>query len=204
MSKKFLYWICFVGCIFVFYASAESFTSISSSNGQIIPSTSGSSLYQDEDTDYPISFFNYPSGLSGTTDFLRPHTGTFITGGRRSGKGELSIKNGHDRDAVAVLTFPNKDVYLAVYIRNSDSFTITGIQDNTYNLYFTLGKKWDDDIGEFTKDKSFFRFERSLPFETASNYNGYQYTTYELTLHPVKGGNTVANMITEKNFPVIR
>jgi len=110
---------------------------------------------------------------------------------------------GNDHDAVAVLTYPNTNVYLAVYIQAGDSFTITGIQDGVYNLYFTLGRNWDESLGRFIKEKSFFRFERSLQFKTIWTYNGYQYTRYELTLHPVREGNVVIDTVSERDFPVL-
>lgn len=181
MTKNFSCCVFLVFLISITFVSAEDFSSLIQTSHQQISSS-----------------------WSNTLDFSRPLTGTFFTRSWEFGTGELSITNGHDRDAVAVLAYPSLVVHSAVYIRTGDSFTITGIQDGNYYLYFMLGSDWDGSIGKFTHDKSFFRFSRSLPFTTTWTDDGYQYTIYELTLHPVRGGNAVTNAVEEEDFPAIR
>jgi hypothetical protein len=134
-----------------------------------------------------------------TQSYSRPLTGTFIEEGWGNGPGKLTIKNdGNDLDAVAVLTYPNKAVFSAVYIRSRDSFAITGIPDGTYDLYFTLGREWNSSSGNFTLDNSFFEFEGTLPFETTVE-GDYQYIpAYSVTLYTVINGNAGTNVVNEE------
>ena len=69
-------------------------------------------------------------------------TGTVIKEtGARDGEGELTVENGLDLDAVAVLS---RDSWLlAVYVGHKSSHTITGIPDGNDELFFTLGEDWD-------------------------------------------------------------
>ena len=116
--------------------------------------------------------------------------------------GELSIMNGHDRDAVAVLTYPNKNVYLSVYIRDGDSSTITGIQMAiticTSRLVVGMAT-WAGSL----RIRAFSVSKEACHSETISTYDGYQYTMYELTLHPVHGGNADTDIVNEKDFPAL-
>ena len=130
--------------------------------------------------------------------YSRPITGTFMKEGLRGGSGELTIKNdGNDLDAVAALTYPNKAVFSAVYIRSGDSFTITGIQDGIYDLYFTLGREWNSSSGKFSLDRRFFQFDGTLPFETSIEGDYQHAKAYSVTLYTVQNGNAGTDTVAE-------
>jgi hypothetical protein len=114
--------------------------------------------------------------------------------------GELSVENGLDIDAVAVLKQLDGEWKIAVYIQNHDSFTITGIPDNTYDLYFTLGEDWDSEQARFTRGTSRSRFEESFPFTTTAT----TYSIWSVTLHPVPGGTAGAEPVPEDEFPDLK
>lgn len=115
------------------------------------------------------------------------------------GKGELTIENRLDLDAVAVLSGSDKpkEALVVVYIRSNDVYTIRDIPDGVYILYYTLGKDWDDESRKFTLEQAKRRFEEKLEFETA----GRMYTTYTAILHQVPGGTARTEEVSEGEFP---
>jgi len=128
-------------------------------------------------------------------------TGTIIRqAGARNGQGQLSIGNGLDLDAVAVLQRNDSAVLVAVYVRGQDSFTLTSIPDGTYELYFTLGEDWDSTEAKFTRRRNLSRFDDPFPFQTTAT----TYSTWSVTLHPVAGGTAGTESVPEGEFPDLR
>lgn len=124
--------------------------------------------------------------------------------GQRSGPGELSIDNGTRFDGVAVLALSNDAPVMAVYIRSGESFTVTGIRDGIYYLFFTTGEDWDGDEALFTKNPRFQRFEDLLSFETTTTALGTQYTIWDVTLHPTVGGTAETLPLRPDQFPDLK
>lgn len=120
---------------------------------------------------------------------------------QRDGSGELTIDNGNDIPSVAVLSGIHGVRMLAVYLAAHTKFTITGIPDGTYYLYFTMGEDWDSKSARFTRRVSFFRFDDSFAFETRPIEGGEEYTVWNATLHPVPGGTADAPSVSEDDFP---
>jgi hypothetical protein len=128
-------------------------------------------------------------------------TGTVIQkAGALNGKGHLTVENGLDLDAVAVLSWPDARPVVAVYIQNHDQFTITGIPDGTYDLFFTLGEDWDSEQAKFTRRKSLSRFDDPFPFTTTAT----TYRVWSVTLHPVAGGTAETEPLSEEEFPDLK
>lgn len=127
---------------------------------------------------------------------FRPLTGIIKPNQRSGGYGELTVDNGTSRDGVVILTF-NDTAVMAVYIRSSDSFTMQGIRDGTYYLYFSTGAEWNGK--EFTDAPSRQKFEDAFQFTTGTT----TYTTWSITLHGVAGGTASAENVSESEFPDI-
>ncbi len=128
-------------------------------------------------------------------------TGVIIRqAGARNGQGQLSIDNGLDLDAVAVLQRNDNNVLVAVYVRGKDSYTLTSIPDGTYELYFTLGEDWDSTEARFTRRRNLSRFDDPLPFHTTAT----TYSTWSVTLHPVAGGTAGTETVPEGEFPDLK
>jgi hypothetical protein len=128
-------------------------------------------------------------------------TGTVIREvGARNGMGELTIGNGLEVDAVAVLTQQGSSWLFAVYVLNHGTHTISGIPDGTYELYFTLGEDWDAEAGQFTRERSLSRFEDTFPYATTAT----TYATWSVTLHPVAGGSASTEGVPVDAFPDLR
>lgn len=121
--------------------------------------------------------------------------------GARNGLGQLTIDNGRELDAVAALSGPSGDRVIAVYVQGNGTFTITGIENGTYDLYFSLGEDWDSASARFTRRASYFRFEESVAFVTTPIPGGQSYTVFEVTLHAVAGGTAEIESVPEEEFP---
>jgi len=106
-------------------------------------------------------------------------------------------------DAVGVLASSRKPKIplIAVYIQSKDSFTVEGIKDDMYTLYFTLGEDWDSDMKKFTRKTTYARFEDQLEFKTTRTATGIRYTVFTVTLHPVIGGTAGTKPVSEADFP---
>jgi len=93
---------------------------------------------------------------------FRPPTGIVVRKAGGAGPGELTVKNDLGTgDGLAVLTRSGQPV-LAAYVRNKERFTLTGISDGRYELYFSLGVDWDG--RRFTREPSYARFEEAFVF----------------------------------------
>lgn len=120
------------------------------------------------------------------------------------GEGELTIENGLVWDAVAILSRhddPNTPL-TSVYIKSGGSYTITGIPYGTYELYYMLGKGWDDEIKSFSIIAERNRFEESFEFERTKDFWGNEYEPgWEVTLYEVSGGTARTEEVSEDDFP---
>lgn len=125
---------------------------------------------------------------------FRPHTGVIKPNQRGGGYGELAVDNGTSKDGVVILMLDDEP-FVAAYIRHGDSFTLTGIRDGIYDLYFSTGSQWNGE--EFTRSASYQRFEEPFDFTTGAT----TYTTWSVTLHSVSGGTASAEDLSEGEFP---
>jgi hypothetical protein len=133
----------------------------------------------------------------------RPATGTAITNKIKGGRGQLTIENGNDRDAVLLLaksSAPTKAV-LAVYLRAGRSATIKNIKDGTYVVFFSLGKRWDSRTKAFTNEVDRSRFQDTIRFKTTRTATMITWSTWTLTLQAVVGGTAPTQDVGEGDFP---
>ena len=142
----------------------------------------------------PKTYFSLPNGsvLSQNSFYL-------------NGLGELKIKNGGSLDAIAKLvnTALNKSVF-TVYIKANSTYTISKIKDGNYKLFFNLGNDWDTEIKAFTVNSGYEVFEELFNFTTREyeegNYINTKYSTFEVTLNPVIGGNAETENVNPAEF----
>ncbi len=131
----------------------------------------------------------------------RLSTGTFIKQtAPLDGYGELEIHNGTNLDAVAVFTTLADEVIFAVYIQAHSKFTVSGIRDGTYKLYFMLGEDWDEKEHRFTRKVRRAVFEDYFPYTTTQTTAA----VWSVTLHPVVGGTAETEDVSEAEFPPLR
>ena len=156
----------------------------------------------------PVRVFTSLEDAEAYAAMVRPPrrlaNGTFLQGGAQGGLGRLTIENGRDLDAVAVLTTLQQATVFSVYIRAGERVTVGTIPDGSYRLYFTLGEDWDAAAGRFTRRPSFARFEKALTFQTVVVPGRTQYSTISVTLHAVPRGTATTEAIQPNQFPPVR
>ena len=131
----------------------------------------------------------------------RLSNGTFIKQtAPLDGYGKLEIDNGTSLDAVAVFTTLTDHVIFAVYVQAQSKFTVSGIRDGTYKLFFMLGEDWDEKEARFTRKVRRAVFEDDFPYTTTETTA----TVWSVTLHPVVGGTAQTEDVGEDEFPPLR
>jgi hypothetical protein len=151
---------------------------------------------------------NYLPAPAATRDFtvapLRlPNGKVLVDNGSRNGLGQLTIQNGQDVDAVAVLTTSDNTTVFSVSIQAQQTYEIDSIRDGTYNLFFEIGNDWNDSAGTFNLDGSRERFDDPFSFQTTPVAGGLQYQTYTVTLQPVAGGTASTSSVGADQFPPV-
>jgi hypothetical protein len=111
------------------------------------------------------------------------------------GQGELLVKNGTEADGLVVLTTLDQEPVAAAYIREGDSYRLTGIPDGQYLLFFSQGQVWDEASGRFIKDATYQRFTDVF------NFSSIGYRIWEVALYPVVGGNAASQSVDPEEFP---
>jgi hypothetical protein len=119
-----------------------------------------------------------------------PATGSVIKNCTRSGLGTVLIHNKASMDVVAALTSSDLAPQIAVYIRAKDTYSIRGIDDGTYGLYFTMGTSWENSTGRFETTRGLYHFSNPLAFETTEGADDIEYSTYEVNLYEVPLGKS--------------
>jgi hypothetical protein len=132
----------------------------------------------------------------------RPETGSPIeTWLGIQGQSTLEIINGSHLDAAVHLfsDSPNSSSRF-VYVRSHDSYTLRGIQPDTYYLVFDLGHQWVSDCGQFLRDEVIQEFEKPLAFVHTETDEADYWTVTTATLHEVPFGNVRAKRVDRRRF----
>lgn len=124
--------------------------------------------------------------------------GQYIRAGNRTGSGELVIDNGGNKDGVVTLSRNNSAVH-SVYVRQGSKFTVKGIRDGVYEVFFTTGVDWDSQARSFTRERSLQRFDDTLDFTTTRTAA----TAWDITIFPVPGGNAKTSVVNPNEFPPV-
>ena len=113
------------------------------------------------------------------------------------GYGELTIKNGSSPAVIKVESTSGK--YMLFYIK-ADSNVTVNIKDGDYYVKYASGDtwySWGDLFGPYT---SYTVADEMLEMETTYYSSSISYTTYEITLYRVAGGNLTTTSISEDEF----
>ena len=135
---------------------------------------------------------------------FRPTSSLIVSNQKGGGYGYLKILNGTAEDSVVILTINDMPSKTA-YIRAAESYTMQGVGNNTYNLYFTKGSDWDGK--EFLTNPTYQRFQDPLNFATTSTTTTTTtttwYHTWQVTLGAFTGLTGIVNKVANSDFPPI-
>jgi hypothetical protein len=132
----------------------------------------------------------------------RLRTGQLVRAGSRTGRGELKVDNGGNRDAVVTLAVGKRPV-VSVYVRKGSKHTVGGVRDGTYRVYYTTGVDWDGKARVFTRGCAFARFDDTLKFTTTQSATRVEWVTWTITLQPVSGGTARTSDVAPDDFPAV-
>jgi hypothetical protein len=127
-------------------------------------------------------------------------TGTYLRDTDRNGNGRLTIENGGSGSAVVTL-MRNGTRSFAVYLRKNATYTVRGVRDGTYSVYFATGTDWDAKHKGFTSGCAYEKFDKSLKFTTTYTSRYVRYMTYTLSLYGVVGGTATITGVAPDKFP---
>jgi hypothetical protein len=130
----------------------------------------------------------------------RPPNGKLIRAGNGDGRGELTIDNGGSHDAVVSLSEGRKPA-ISVYVRRGKKYTVKGVPDGSYTVFFTGGADWDGTARAFGRDCAFQRFEDPVPFRTIQSATQIRWSVWTITLQPVAGGTAATTDVDPNDFP---
>lgn len=126
--------------------------------------------------------------------------GKLVESQGRNGRGQLKIDNGAEHDAVVKLVQGGSPI-VSVYVGKGSSATVEQISDGSYELFYTSGTDWDDQLKAFTRSCQFERFEQTAEFTTKSVDRGIEYTVQSVGLKPRLGGNARTEPVPAQSFP---
>jgi uncharacterized protein YraI len=127
---------------------------------------------------------------------VRPPTG-LLEDYAPGGQGKLLIKNGTDADALVILAGLDDQAVKSAYIRDGESFELSGIPDGTYRLYYSKGQAFSEQTRRFAQNATYQRLDATIEFTTTAT----QYTAWEVTLYGVAGGNVGSERVDPSQFP---
>jgi hypothetical protein len=127
----------------------------------------------------------------------QPATGTVIKTAAARGRGELKITNtGADTVISLVLTTGKPAAALTVYVRGSESWTVTGVPAGKYWIYYASGDEWSPVRKGFLSGCEFGRFDDAYAFRAYPVID-----TWRITMTPTTGGNAPTSSVDPEAFP---
>ena len=124
-------------------------------------------------------------------------------------RGEFTVINGASHHAIAkVIDIQTDTKILSFVIGAHQTAKIYAVPDGSYRVIFALGDQLYAGTERFEKPRGFSKFDRPFTFTTATTardsedatYYRTHYTTLEVTLTPVVGGNITTSSISQKEF----
>lgn len=129
---------------------------------------------------------------------------SFTAPGDSKGLSSLKVVNGTDCDAVVKLVSGTKDqdplVCRFVYVCAGNSVIIQGIGAGDYRLLFCTGTHWDNACKRFTRPHAAQEFVERIRFGQQWKADHIEYSSNEVTLHPVAGGSARTSRVSQEAF----
>ncbi len=131
--------------------------------------------------------------------------GTTLTELTAVGHGTFVIHNDSERDAVIKLVDEAaRHSVVSVYVTAYHWTTIDEVPDGRFSVLCGQGVDWDDNAGEFKREKSFGKFDQDFDFtmkvEQTERQIIHRYKSITLEIAPSIAGNITRSEISEKAF----
>jgi len=78
---------------------------------------------------------------------------------------------------------------------------VTGVGDGTYKIFFTGGSDWDGKARSFARKCAFQQFDDKLTFRTIRSATQIRWSTWDISLQPVLGGNATTSDVDPNDYP---
>ena len=151
------------------------------------PETDGRPVMRDTDGRFP-------------SDMI-PGNGVELHQVTRYGIGELSVDNGTEFDAVVKLVDARTmRTERMMFVRSGSRASLGRIYAGTYLVRFTTGYNWQATSQTFERHARYLQFGETFDFEEIPQTDRVLYSSYEVTLHPLRGGNIETTPLTEEEF----
>ena len=126
-------------------------------------------------------------------------TGRFLVDGLRGGANTVTIENRGGLDGIVAFAQGSQRPLMSVYVRKKSEFTISGMVDGSYDVYFTLGQDWDARYRTFTRFCSFLKSDNKANLTSSAT----QYTIGTLTFGLPAGSKqgSRSTVIDPEDFP---
>jgi hypothetical protein len=129
----------------------------------------------------------------------------------KPGFGSLKVENGTEWDAVIKLVARKKgggsvagDLCRFVYVCAGAAVTVLGVGAGTYELFYCVGTHWNGARQCFDNSVAAARFEKPLAFAEGLDKDGIRYSSVEVTLHSVPGGQAHTSHVDQQLFDAIQ
>ena len=137
----------------------------------------------------PTTYNSLPTGTRIAPDF------------GMDGHGKLTVKNGTNMDAVVrIYDTASYQTIRWFSVQAGGSARMTRIPRGNYVIAYTTGLNWIDPDDAFRWHPSYSEFERILDYDEQRDAKGVQFNDFDVTLHPVVGGNVRAKTISREEF----
>lgn len=114
---------------------------------------------------------------------------------------KLRISNGNTEDAAVLIANATAETSdRLIYIRAGMTAAMGRIAPGQYRLTFQLGRDWDARAEGFRCASSTSIFDRLASFEERETDKGVEYSTVEITLHKLAGGNAHTSPVATAAF----
>ncbi len=131
--------------------------------------------------------------------------GTILTELTTIGHGTFIIHNDSERDTVIKLVDEAaRRSVVSVYVTAYHWTTIDEVPDDRFAVLCGQGVDWDDNAGDFKREKSFGKFDQDFDFtmkiEQTEQQIIHRYKSITLEIAPSIAGNITRSAISEKTF----
>jgi TolA-binding protein len=137
--------------------------------------------------------------IMGTLADIRPENGEILVNYIGSGEGEFTVNSDSSDACIKLESKNNPETYLLFYVHANSSATIS-VSDGEYIVKYTTGPHWYGTNSMFGEETSYVLAEDLFEFETSYTDEYIYYSTINITLYTVFGGNLETTIITADAF----